>query len=198
MYLINDITSQIGIFARPQIGWSTPTQQEIDDYLLTEAKDAKVIELKDDLNAFEKAGYTYTGNITCIAWNSGATYARKDLSLATDGKNYKSKADSNLNNEPPDATWWAVYNPVFKTNDRTTNNIILADRTPVTDPNKYIFGAKGNIKIDFDNATDWDSFFNNIVCEKNRIMRKNDEYEDQIDLCTTIAEVDAITISFTA
>jgi len=176
--------------------YQAATQGQIDTLDFDNAKISKYKELEDALSDFEKDGYTYTGNITCIAWNSGTTYAKKDLALAIDTNNYKSKSDSNLDHEPPNGTWWAAYSPVFKTNDKTTNNIILADRSPVSDPNKYIFGAKGNIKINFDNATDWDSFFDAIICEKNRIMRENDVYNNDIDLATTISELDAITIDF--
>ena len=196
MYLTQDSTGTVGVFNNPQDGYTASTQPEIDVYDLDQAKADKIVELDDDLSAYEKAGYTYTGTIVCAAWGSGTTYAKKDQVLATDGKNYKSRKDDNTNHEPPNGVWWTEYEPVFKTLDRVTTNIILKNALPAATPDRWIFGAKGNIPIDFGNVTNWDAFYDAILPEKDRIMRKYDNYLDQIDLCTTVAQVDAITPDF--
>jgi len=198
MYLKRDTDGQIGEFNNPQPGWSTPTQAEIDAYLLDKAKVDKNTELDEALSDFEKTGYSYTGTIVCAAWGSATNYSKKDLVLGTDGKNYKSLKKNNLNNEPPDVTWWEEYYPDFKLKDKVTTNIILKNALPAATPDRWIFGAKSNIPIDFANVTNWDAFFDLILPEKDRIMRKDDNYQDQIDLATTQAELDAIIISFSA
>jgi hypothetical protein len=62
MYLKRDSDGQIGEFNCPQQGWSTPTQEEIDAYLLENAKTDKTAELKEVLDAFSDAGFLYSGN----------------------------------------------------------------------------------------------------------------------------------------
>lgn len=205
MYLKRDSDGQITIATNYQVGWSPAaagdppvSQADIDAYNLEDAQAAKRIEIKESLSDFEKAGYTYTGAITCAVWNSGSTYAKKALTLATDTNNYKSLKAGNLNNEPPNVTWWEEYEPIFKTKDKVTSNIILKNNLPAVTPDRWIFGAKSNIPVDFGNATDWDAFFDKILPEKDRIMRKYDNYLDAVDLTTTIAEVDAIVPDFSA
>jgi len=66
LYLKNDITEAIGIFNRPQEGWTELTQEELDAYLLEEAKKAKVEELDLDFSAFECGGHVYDGNTYCL------------------------------------------------------------------------------------------------------------------------------------
>jgi len=202
MYLKRDSDGQVGVANNYQTGWSPATavdppvpQADIDAYDLESAQNTKRLEVKESLSDFEKTGYTYTGAITCAVWNSG-TYAKKDLVLATDTNNYKSLKNGNTDNEPPNATWWEEYEPIFKTKDKVTSNIILKNNLPPATPDRWIFGAKQNIPVNFDNATDWDSFFDKILPEKDRIMRKYDNYLDQVDLCTTVAQVDAIIPDF--
>lgn len=195
MYLVNDITAEVGIFNNPQPGWSEATQEEIDAYLLEQAKTDKIEELTTDLSAFQLAGYEYTGDITCAAWSSATTYDLHDLVLATDTKNYRSIQDSNLDHEPPNATWWEEFKPDFK-----TDNCCMVDLPTVTD---YEFYCKAQsdgfrIKVDFGNSTNWDAFVVAIYAERDRIMKKYNDYQTQIAECTTVAQVNAITIDFSA
>lgn len=49
---------------------------------------------------------------------------------------------------------------------------------------------------DFEDDTGFDGFVDNINEEEERIMEKYNEYGEQIEETTTVAEVDAITISY--
>jgi hypothetical protein len=62
MYLTNETTLDVGIFAAPQSGWRDSTQEEIDAFDLQAAKDAKSKELQSDFCDFECLGFSYSGN----------------------------------------------------------------------------------------------------------------------------------------
>ncbi len=89
MYLKNDTTGQIGEFVRDQIGWSTPTQQEIDDYLLEKAKESKIVELKNKLEVFRNAGFVYNTWTFDLSENSARYVAAKQAYALGGGSKYK-------------------------------------------------------------------------------------------------------------
>ena len=66
MYIKNNITSLIGRATYLPDGYSLPTQEEIDTYLLAVAKKDKTSELSQSLTAFCEAGFSYSGNIFCL------------------------------------------------------------------------------------------------------------------------------------
>ena len=203
MYLRNDATGEIGVFTNYQQGWSPAgpedpplPQPEIDAYLLEIAREEKEFELKRKLSDFQLAGNEYLGDIFCAEWTAVDTYMKDDLVLASDGKNYKSLKADNLDHEPPDAEWWAEFCPVFKTDDRTTLNILLQSSRASEAAERYLFRDKDRIKIDFADDAKWDAFAADMNDEKNRIMAKYNDYCEEIKLCSTVAEVEAISIDF--
>lgn len=196
-----DSTGKISTFSalqqNPPSGWSVPTEEDLDEELFEEAQLNKVLELKTKLSDFEIAGFQYAGDIVCAAWEAGETYPRNSLVLASDGKNYKSLKKINLDNDPTiSPAWWEEFYPVFKTSDRTTLNIMLKNVRPSESFERYIFRAKNKIKINFSNATNWTAFYNAINDEKDRIMGKYNDYYEEIELCDTIPDVEAIVIDF--
>jgi hypothetical protein len=195
MYLVNETTGAFGISNLPQAGWRNATQEEIDEYLLEQAKLDKIEELKIDLQTFQIAGYEYAGDIVCAAWDSETTYDLHDLVLATDTKNYRSIQASNLNHEPPNAAWWEEFKPVFKTDD-----CCLVDLPVVTDDEFYCKAQSDGhrIKVNFGNSTNWNAFIAAMHTERDRIMKKYNAYQTQIADCSTVAEVEAISIDFSA
>lgn len=195
-YLKNIETGGIGVFANPQEGWIDATPEEIAAFLLEQAKEKKLVELRSCLDDFQNAGYMYTGSILCEPWVLTTTYQRKDLVFGADMINYISLKSDNVDNEPPAAEWWSPYQPVFKTNDKTTENVILKDKLPPAAPERYIFSAKDNIPINFEDGPQWTAFVEVILQEKDRVMRKYVNYGEQIDLCETVAEIEAITFDF--
>lgn len=201
MYLTNEGTGQTAVFNNPQIGWRDATQQEIDDYLLVQAKNDKILELKGDLNDFMVAGYEDTGDIVCAAWDSGTTYALHDLVLATDTKNYRSIQADNLNHEPPDVTWWEEFNPVFKFDNCSMINLTAKCDLDAGATDRYKFYDKGyddgfRNQINFGDSTKWDAFAEALRVEEDRVMRKYNDYRSQIAQCSTTAQVEAISIDF--
>ncbi len=204
IYLKNSQTGEIACFGCYQPGWSPASaeepplsEEEIDGFLLEKAQSEKVMDLTADLGIFCEIGFEYLGEISCQVWELDVTYSRKALVLGSDEKNYKSLKDNNLNNDPfSKPEWWEEFYPVFKTNDKTTQNVQLKDRLPLEAPERYIYRDKDKSKIDFVEAIAWLSFVDEILEEKDRIMGKYNDYYEQIDLCLTIAEVGAIVIDF--
>jgi hypothetical protein len=203
MYLVNDTTAEVGIFNNPQPGWSEATQEQIDEYLLARAKDDKNDELSGDLDTFVNAGYEYAGAIVCDAWNSETTYNDQALVLASDAKNYHSLANSNTNHEPPNAEWWEEYKPDFKPNSGTLLNITAkcALDAGVTDRYKF-YTARDDCgfrhQINFNDPDNWNAFAEAMRVEEDRVMRKYCDYQSQIAACANVAEVEAVSIDFSA
>jgi len=94
MYLTQDTTGSVGVFANLQVGYTPSTQAQIDDYELNQAKNGpqgKVIELKTDLKAWRDAGFVYTGNLPAAATfnlaEESSIYAKNKSDLALGGVN---------------------------------------------------------------------------------------------------------------
>jgi hypothetical protein len=194
MYLKNDITEEIGVFMTSQEGWSEATQEEIDAFLLAQAKTTKIDELKEDLKNFCDNGYAYTGDIVCAAYDSEITYALNALVLGSDSKNYISLQADNTGHDPTSSPeWWEEFIPEFKTDDCCMINL-----TTVTDNEYYTKRTDDLIKhkINFGDSTNWDAFVTAMHTEKDRIMKKYQEYDIEINNCSTVAAVDAIVIDF--
>ena len=58
--VVEDAGNLGGAFYKPP--WRAATQEEIDEYLLAQAKSDKIVELKGFLSVFFGAGYSYNGN----------------------------------------------------------------------------------------------------------------------------------------
>jgi len=147
MYLKRDSDGQIGEFNNPQPGFSTPTQSEIDAYLLIQAKENKNNESQTALSDFRALGFVYTG------W----TFALDVMS--------------------------AMY--VKNKDDQRTGGV-----------NKYKFYDEGGTQRNFTDATGFSTFRADINEEDERIMELWNSYKGQIAACTTITEVDAITLDY--
>lgn len=66
------------------------------------------------------------------------------------------------------------------------------------DTSKYKFWDKSYIERDFTDSTGFDAFSLAINEEEERLMELYNSYRNQITACTTIAQLDAIVISFAA
>jgi hypothetical protein len=86
----------------------------------------------------------------------------------------------------------------FCLSDESTNNITLKDLAPAGMPDRYKYFDMSNTQRDFTDASGFTAFKDAIFTEKDRIMVKYNNYKSQINACSTVAEVDAITISFSA
>ena len=182
--------------------WRSATQEELDDYLLAQAKTKKVAALKDDLDEFMSAGLQYMGDIVCAAWDSEMTYALHDLVLATDSKNYQSLQNSNLNNDPVSSPGdWAEFTPLFRTDDEVMINLGVKKGSSSGSANRYKYYSVQESDgfrhfIDFGSNPDWTAFSEVLSDEKNRIMVKYNNYRTQIAMCADVAAVDALVIDF--
>jgi len=155
MYLENDITGQVSVFANYQVGWSpadaegTPVSQaKIDAYLLAQAKLDKINDMKDAYQAFIAGGFVYDTN----------TFDLSDAGL---------------------------YNLNFKKD------------CALDAPNRFKFCDTSNAPVDFTDEAGIDALIQSIMAEKDRIMfSKYNPYKVSINACSTVAEVEAITIDF--
>ena len=84
MYLINDTTGIVGEWNRPQIGWSPVTQEEINGYLLKQAKKDGINVLKEKLSLFRDLGFVYNGWTFSLDTMS-AMYVKNKADQATGG-----------------------------------------------------------------------------------------------------------------
>lgn len=201
-------TGNIAVFSdfqtTPPEGYEEATQAEIDEYLLEQAKKDKVIELKSVLHDFMITGYEYTGNIVCAAWDSQTTYDLYELVLGSDSKNYKSLIADNQGNDPISSPEeWEEFYPVFKFDNAGILNVRIKDGLDPGAPDRYKFYDKGctngfRNQINFGDSTNWNNFAKDIEEEEDRVMKKYNDYRSQIALCTTIQQVDDITINFSS
>lgn len=184
--------------------WREATQEEIDGYLLGQAKSTKISALKSDLSAFVTQGYEYSGTIVLPAWSDATTYSNGEVVCGSDSNNYTSIADDNLNHDPVSSPkYWELFKPVFKITDCAILNIDAHKLLSDADPNKHKFFDSCNStsprhEIDFGDAAGWNAFAETITTEQNRVMRKYNQYRIDISLCKTVAQVEAITIDFSA
>jgi len=207
MYLTNESTGQtveFGIFGAGAPGWRPSTQEEIDAYLLSEAKSAKVQELLSEREAFLVAGYEYQGAIVCPAWDGETTYNIDALVQGSDAKNYHSLVADNLNHDPVSSPeYWEEFFPAFKMDDVTVLNIDSKCKLESTAVNRYKFYCKCEVdghrhQINFGDSEKWSVFVKSFLSEQDRVMRKYNDYRNQIAACATVAEVEAVVIDFNA
>jgi len=201
MYLVNDISGEVAIFNNPQTGWSEATQEEIDGYLLQQAKDVKNSELRAAFDAFLAAGYEYTDAIICDGWVEETTYSEKELVDVSDVY-YRSLVNDNQGNAPASSPEeWEVFVPVFNLDDcsilcMNTQNTLSAE---VADRYKFYCAPDADNyrnQIDFGGQIQFDTFAPGYLTEKIRVMNKYNYYYGAIMLCLTVEAVEAIEIDF--
>ena len=184
--------------------WREATQEEIDADALEKAKGDKVNELLSARDAFLDTGYEYQGEIVCPAWNEETAYSLDDLVQASDEKNYHSLAGDNLAHDPISSPeYWEEFLPAFKMNDATLLNVDSKCKLDPLSPDRYKFYCKCEPDghrhlIDFGDAEKWPAFVKPFLAEQDRVMRKYNDYRNLITACSTVAEVDEITIDFDA
>ena len=143
-----DFTATFGSNVCPE-GWSTPTQEEIDAYLLQQAKNDKLATLRSDLYNFEMLGIVYN-------------------------------------------------NWTFDLHMIGVENVEMVNEAPLSMEDRYKYFDKGKTQRDFSNESGFSAFKDAVVVERNRIMVKLNGYEASIQAASTIAEINAITIDFSA
>lgn len=119
MYLKNDITDVIGEYGVPQPGYSVPTQEELDVYLLVGAKTGKLIALKESLNAFADAGYLYSANTYSLTVSGISNVILKNDLAAGAIDKYKYYNMSDVQIDFTDEAGWALFfNGITQERDR--------------------------------------------------------------------------------
>lgn len=183
--------------------WELPTQQEIDDYLLEKAKETKRQEIIDKRNSFFIEGYEYTGYMGKPGWLSDFSYSKgEEVSNLGEDSTYISLMDNNLDHDPNiSPEWWERKKVYFKIDEKGMVDITAECKASLTAPDRYKFYAKagdtGNRPyIDFENLTHWDVFVKGITEERNRVMKKYNNYQNQVTACATIAQVEAIVVNY--
>lgn len=159
MYLTEDGSSPplVCVFALPQVGWNPSAQVDIDAYQLNEAKygeTGKIVESQTSLQAWRKAGFTYTGSL------------------------------------PGPATFNLSENSARYADVKSSRRLGGVNKS------KFYDIAVPRVQRDFVDDTGFDGFTDGINEEEERIMEKYNEYGEQIEEAATVAEVDAITISY--
>ena len=186
---------------------------------LVEAKKTKVIELKTALDTFEKVGYTY------MTWKfSLKNEIITDLNLKNQLLDYTSTnisaiASTKTFNLPVGNKQNFVAGQKFNISGSSNNDgiktVVSADADSITVVESVIDEATGsnitlsafdrykyfddtNVQRDFVNKAGVEALQSAVITEKDRIIIKNNNYLFQINAATTIAEIDAITIDFSA
>ena len=220
MYYKNDGNGAIALFAATApAGWTLLTQPEIDAYLLVEAKTIKINELKNALDNFCEAGYVYSGNTfaLCDQFVINMNLKENLLSYESDGisavgatnkyilpsghkQHFYAGQVINVSNCGVGANNGVKNVTAFSVNDLTVAEN-LSDEAAGEDidfsaNNRYKFYDIDNVQVVFLTTCGFDNFKESIFQEKDRIMVKYNDYKAQITACTTIAQIDAITINF--
>jgi len=86
----------------------------------------------------------------------------------------------------------------FNLSEQSANYVKAKNDATWTGDDRYKYSDTGYVQRDFTDNTGFDTFSQNITAEEDRIMVLYNNYRASINACDTVAEVDAITISFTA
>jgi hypothetical protein len=221
MYLKRDSDGQIGEFNCPQQGWSTPTQEEIDAYLLARAKVEKIKTLGSDRQAFCDAGLLYSGNTFRLSDESTQNIVLKDniagyqsdnVSVMNSTSSYILPAGHGLKVVAGQTVYVSGFTEAanngaktvyslegdFLVVDETLTDEAVGDLITISNEERYKYYDADEVQIDFTDNTGWDYFFAAMTNEKDRIMRYYCATKKAINDCTTVAQVDAIVIDFAA
>jgi len=122
-YYLNETNDAVGVFddtvtsAPP--GWTDATQEEIDAYLLEEAKATKLITLNVDREDFCYAGFAYSGNTFCLSDESTQNIVLKNTLPVGSTDRYKYYDVTDVQRDFADASGWdAFFEAIIPEKDR--------------------------------------------------------------------------------
>jgi len=131
-----------------------------------------------------------------------ATQAQIDAWTLADAKN-KKVADLKSARDAWIGAGFDYGGDLFQVDFQTLGDIVSKNLIPVDDPDRYKFydnppeaSQIPRKQIDFVDAAGWSAFVLALSVEYDRIMKKYNAYREQIDQCSTVAEVEAIIIDF--
>lgn len=226
-YLINDTTGALIPFSNNlgsiyfQTPWRDATQPEIDAFLLANAKIVKVEELDQAKINFCDAGLLYSGDTFSLSDNSTQNmvlknnvlgYESNSVSVLAATKSYNLPQGHGLGFNPGQTVYVLGFtdaaNNGAKTVDHLEDNYLLVtdtladeaagDDISISNDERYKYYDVDEVQVDFSDGAGWNDFFAAMMNEKDRIMRYYCTTKKQIADCTTVAQVDAITIDFAA
>lgn len=221
MYLKNDETGTIGIFANPQTGWTELTEEELDDFLLKDARIDKFKTLDGAKDAFCETGFEYDECFFCTTDSPMGDIVLQDKLLSYESSGVSVTAETDLYTLPGGHGLTFTVNQLievlgftesanngvkkvqtFSGNDLTVQESLAdeeaGDDISIITPDRYRRYDTCDIQQSFTDCAGWEAFFDAITQEKNRIMNyyyaKRKEISDAEDMET----LDAITIDFSA
>jgi hypothetical protein len=221
MYLKNDISGLICEFSNSQEGWSTPTQEEIDAYLLTNAKLAKLEVLELAKFTFCKTGFPYVEvNFSLLDESINNILLQNNL-LSYNSSDVSVTAATNLYTLPTGHGLIFVVNQLIEVagfTEAANNGVKIVasfsgdlltvqesltdeaagDAISISNVDRYKYYDTVNIQQSFADSTGWNAFFNAIMPEKNRIMNYYYSKKKEIADAANMTALDAITIDFSA
>lgn len=188
---------------------------------LADAKKTKKIMVKSLLITFEDTGYTY------MTWNFGLNnqtitdlnlknklldYTSTNISALASTKTYTLPAGNGLYFVPGQkynvSGCVQAGNNGIKTVAIVGLDVVTVVETLIDETagssitfsaiDRYKYFDDTNIQRDFIDKSGIEGLYSAIITEKDRIMIKYNNYINQIEACLNVAEVDAITINFSA
>jgi hypothetical protein len=201
--------------------WVGATQQEIDAYLLVNAKVSKNIALNVAREAFCAAGFLYSGDTFSTSDGSTGNMLLKDhlLSFESNNVNADNTGASHYGLPPghglaaADGQLIAVSGFTEGANNGNKTVVSLegdflmvdglvdedaGDNICIACVNRYEYYDIDDVQVDFVNETAWRGFFNAIITEKDRIMRYYCATKKEIKDAADMTTLNAITINFSA
>lgn len=227
-YLINGDTGEFVLYSTDlgsvyfSAPWRDATQEEIDAYLLVGAKVAKIDTLKTAKQSFCDAGLAYSGDDYPLSNESAQdiilkqnllSYESDDVSVMGSTQAYILPAghgikmisdgqiitvsgyDEAANNGDKTV---ASFEGDFVVVDEAVVDEAVGDDVVISSYSRYKYHDTDDVQHDFVNDAGWNSFSNAIMVERDRIMRYDCDKKREINDCTTVAAVDAVTIDFSA
>lgn len=223
MYLTNIASGAVGQFERPQTGWRDSTQEEIDFFLLAQAKSNKIAVLDTAKSNFCETGFLYSGDYFPLPSESIKDILVKDNLLSYESDDVSAMAATSAYILPAGAGQTIKTNPgqlitvsgfttggnngvktVYQLDgdfiviDETLTDEAVGDDIVICDANRFIYHDVDDVQVDFATKAAWDTFFSAIMGENDRIMIYDCTTKKSINDCTTVGQVDAITIDFSA
>ena len=119
IYQVNEETGATAYFRHIIQGWREATQEEIDEYLLNQAKRAKIVELDSDKMDFCALGFVYGENTFTICGEAKGNLTFKNSLGVESVDRYKYYDSSDIQIDFVDEDGWvAFFTPISQEIDR--------------------------------------------------------------------------------
>lgn len=220
-YYKNNINGTIALFnRRPLSGWTELTEEELDAFLLVQAKIAKLEMLESAKSTFYDAGYPYSGDTYPLDNEAAQDILLKQNLLSYMSGNVSAMASTNAYILPAghgikmisggqiitvsgftesanngDKTVYSLEGDFIVVDENLADEVV-GDDIVISSYSRYKYHDISDVQHDFINDAGWNGFSNAIMVERDRIMwydcTKRKEISDAADMET----LDAITIDF--